>query len=590
MDPQQEQHQDQVSHRRRHLGRLVVGALTVAAFLLAVGGFSQYYAPQADEPPSGLDVLYYSLRLFVTEWDIPEGQHIPLALEFARWLAPISGAALLGLVVLTVFWEQAQVLRSHFASDHAVVCGLGRKGRALVNDLLDKGEKVVAIEKDDGNPSLRSLRRRGVPVISGDATEPTTLRWARVSRAKAMFAVSGDDATNLEIASESSKIRAKAAGSCICAIHVADDNLADLFADAPLLSGSGRAFQAHLFSVDRFAARAVLEKFPPDEVSERIHEPDGPTAQVFVFGGTGLATELVLQLARIGHYGSKKPPLVRVIADRERGGCRALETRRTVIRELLDMRIQTVSLDELLSSDEALETMLRADDLSPTEDCTIFVCLSEVATGLRLGSALARLGQERVVVCLPYPSNLRALVASMSGRPSPGFEIFDVFEETCTQDIVERGKLDARARVIHNHYRKEQSRPGHAPNPALVEWSQLSEALKESNRSQADHMLVKGRAAGLVRDRSLMRAEVSSAARTLLAELEHRRWYAERRLAGWRHTPNEKKDLIKRTSPAVVPWEKLSEEERKKDEFVADHLPKLLELTEPHWAKGREEG
>jgi hypothetical protein len=63
----------------------------------------------------------------------------------------------------------------------------------------------------------------------------------------------------------------------------------------------------------------------------------------------------------------------------------------------------------------------------------------------------------------------------------------------------------------------------------------------------------------------------------LVAELEHRRWMAAKRLAGWRYTSGHK-DVAKRIAPTIVGWEALTEEEKEKDRDTARDLPRLLQM------------
>ena len=77
-------------------------------------------------------------------------------------------------------------------ADHVVVCGWGRVGRAVAEDLRRAGQHVVVIDSDP-------TRVAGVihPTVVGDATLDTTLRAAGVERARALVAALADDAANL---------------------------------------------------------------------------------------------------------------------------------------------------------------------------------------------------------------------------------------------------------------------------------------------------------------------------------------------------------------------------------------------------------
>ena len=245
-----EPREDEPPLRRRHYVWWAVFAAVVASYAFGISGFWQYYQPDVpmpgpEAPPGWLDLIYVTTRLFIFEWDLEPGADIPCMLAVARWLAPASLAAATIKAIVAAFWDQFQVFMSWVRGNHAVVCGLGRKGVALVTDMEKRGIKVVAVERDPDNSGIQEIRLRGIPVLKGTAADRGYLRWASVSRAAYVFTVTGDDKVNLEIASQAAKIRRnwfpRRAKSRRCAIHIADPNKADLFADASILSSAGTA-------------------------------------------------------------------------------------------------------------------------------------------------------------------------------------------------------------------------------------------------------------------------------------------------------------------------------------------------------------
>jgi len=116
-------------------------------------------------------------------------------------------------------------------------------------------------------------------------------------------------------------------------------------------------------------------------------------------------------------------------------------------------------------------------------------------------------------------------------------------------------------------------------DPALLPWDDLPEDFRESNRQQADHIFIKLRAIGCeavsASDKKPAVTELASAEMELLAEMEHRRWVAERLLAGWTYGP--KKDLERRENPNLVPWVELTEEIRNYDRDTVGKISTLLE-------------
>jgi hypothetical protein len=60
----------------------------------------------------------------------------------------------------------------------------------------------------------------------------------------------------------------------------------------------------------------------------------------------------------------------------------------------------------------------------------------------------------------------------------------------------------------------------------------------------------------------------------LLAEMEHRRYLAERRMANWVFGP--KKDEARRENPSMIDWDKLTEEVKEYDRVAVRAIPTLL--------------
>ena len=79
--------------------------------------------------------------------------------------------------------------------DHYIVCGTGRTGRHVVEELRAVGEKLVCIDEDPEN--LSELAREGVLTLHGDATEDEVLAQAGIDRARGIVATMDDDKTNM---------------------------------------------------------------------------------------------------------------------------------------------------------------------------------------------------------------------------------------------------------------------------------------------------------------------------------------------------------------------------------------------------------
>ncbi|MCB9176741.1 MAG: NAD-binding protein [Caldilineae bacterium] len=82
-------------------------------------------------------------------------------------------------------------------SDHIIVCGYGRMGRSVVQELVHEHEPFIVIESNAEREAW--LLEAGHAFVGDDATHDDCLRAAGLDRARALIAVTGSDAVNLMI-------------------------------------------------------------------------------------------------------------------------------------------------------------------------------------------------------------------------------------------------------------------------------------------------------------------------------------------------------------------------------------------------------
>lgn len=83
---------------------------------------------------------------------------------------------------------------------HVIVCGIGRTGGRVMENLVEAGVPCVAVEQADGTGDTALARRLGVPLVLGDAAAAGTLQSLRLESARALMAMTNDDLTNLQCA------------------------------------------------------------------------------------------------------------------------------------------------------------------------------------------------------------------------------------------------------------------------------------------------------------------------------------------------------------------------------------------------------
>ena len=78
---------------------------------------------------------------------------------------------------------------------HFIVCGAGRVGLEVANNLKDKGIEFVVVERDP--EIIRKLKEQGYIVIEEDGLEEVALEAAGVKKAKTIITAFGKDADNV---------------------------------------------------------------------------------------------------------------------------------------------------------------------------------------------------------------------------------------------------------------------------------------------------------------------------------------------------------------------------------------------------------
>lgn len=84
-------------------------------------------------------------------------------------------------------------------SGHYIVCGAGRIGGYVIDELRGDGHPFVVVELDDAVLARRQDADPALRALAGDAADDAVLERAGIARAAGVFAVTGDDSKNLVV-------------------------------------------------------------------------------------------------------------------------------------------------------------------------------------------------------------------------------------------------------------------------------------------------------------------------------------------------------------------------------------------------------
>ena len=535
----------------------VVGVAFVVVGWLGVVGFSRAQQLEGSLDPL-LSRMYLSFQLFVLQSGAVSGS-VPWQLEVARFAAPVVAGYTILLTLAAVFYEQVAAMRLRAARGHVVVAGLGRKGWLLVQGLLRRGEPVVVIEADGSTPEIEAARRVGALVVIGDARSPQTQRRAGVARARQLVALTGVDATNVEVLETGRGLaRRPRAGTLRGVAHLEDPELSLLVCGQELDRYGPGAARLDVVNVTAAGVRKLLVVHPP-------LPPQGPV-HVAIVGTGATARELVLALAR--SWATRRP----ATDGRFRLTVSGLSSR--CLAALGDRHPELARFADL-------EVVAELAAVAATRPDVAYVCPADAAEVVSTALALRRCAGDsacRIVLVFEEESGLdRVLERAPHCSGAPPMVTFGLFDEACSPDVLLTGTTELLARELHRTYLDTDSDRGPEEDPARRPWAQLPERLRESNRDHAAHIGAKlaaiGRTIGPLTDWDTAHQPFTDDEVEVMARLEHDRWVAERRRDGWRPGP---RDLQRRTTPYLVPWDELSEEIRGYDRLFVRQLPQLL--------------
>ena len=546
---------------------LIVGA--AAALLLGAIGLDQYYEGKRDTQ----SLLYQSIQLFV--FQMGDGIYpVPPALDVARFLAPFVAAT----TTIRALWPflRQQVLLST-VRDHAIICGLGRKGHLLADGFRRRGCPVVIVERDPSNPLLGPCRDLGAVPLIGDASSAVALRKAGIERAKYLLAVTDDDGTNAEAVLQARAIVGDGAADLVARAHVVDPQLCELFYGADTGQTADQEKAIPLFNVLESGARVLLSQHPI-LAGASLRTGRGPRLLVVGLGylGEGLVVQAARDWRRRHGADEVRLPITVVDLEAERK-VESLQARHPLVEQMCEL--------EPLAMDVGDPDFQRGAMLfGPDGDCrvtSVYVCLGDDSASLTAGRILRRrLGDQPVpvVVSMTHHPEMAKLVLGAAGQ-ADGLTAFDLFARTCTPELlvdVDREDLEALARAVHDEYRRglqQQGRTGPADRP----WEDLDQVYRDSSRRQVDHLQVKLAAINCFLAKSAAPDPTRFAFRTgeveQLAEMEHERWIDERLVEGWTYG---QRDEARKTNPYLVAWDELSEDVKEYDRNAVRRLPELL--------------
>jgi hypothetical protein len=610
---------EQLSKRKSFFVRhewTVIGLTAAATFLLGCVGYAQVFefGPETGQH-TFWDIVYASLQLFIFEApDATAGW--PVFLQLARAVAPLivlysAALALWSKVGTQVALYGLLTRKRRFV----VVCGVGETGFRIARDYcLNSDKRVVVVERDTQNALVAELAGYGAIVVHGNAMDPLVLMRAQAVYAKELFLCTSDDKDNIAIAKAVDRLtrslgeREVAAMERIarryepqlgdeppsvalrCFVCVDTPDVLEVFKKHSFFETHSTRLSIRLFNRRETIARNVFRVCAPDMYYRPSTVDDSPMHVLFI-GFEALTRELILQLALTAHYLDFRKPRVTVLCREYReDSVERFLYRFPHLRDVIE--IDFVYEDPLTISEEKWRSLQSAGVFS-VGYVAMHSDVEAILSARRLNRLrrLMELDPLNFVVCLNQQNTLAEIIdddflpIATDKQALPDFEPIEYFETldyTLSIDIVVNEELDLMARALHYAYLKAQTTRGEGAeaNASVTPWSELPAHKKKANQHAAAHMDVKLRLCDLRSvnfDSPAPEAIFPSNNEILekLAQLEHRRWMADKYLAGYSYGVTRDEDRM--LHPDLVDWDALTEADKDKDRENILAMPALLQ-------------
>ncbi|NLM30368.1 MAG: hypothetical protein GX216_08090 [Methanomicrobiales archaeon] len=577
----------------------VLFVLTAGLVTLLLGwwGFILQFALEENNG-TVLDALYLAIQLLFirsgTDYLNPVIQ-----LEVARYLGVLMITfSTLYIIYRTLhdqfrlLWLKARIFtypiaRRLFAMKtprrHVVICGAGSSGAVLACHFQKEGFTTIVLEKEKETPEMKNCRSGGVLVLNHDARSPEVLGSVRVQDAAMVFALTGDDAQNIDIAlacAELARRRPTYLPPLTCHIHIDGQNLS--FALRELGFDLSEHDQIHFVFFNLFhAAGRSAARF-----QEEIPTSEG-TPTLLIVGLGDFGKSLLVNLVKRWRETRREDDRITIAAiDRNAG----VEIASLVAHfPALGRYCNLIPLAIEIHSAEFIRGDFRKD-IAPKEPTGVYICLRDegeaISVAIRLHNLLSNKESGReappIVIRTAGEQGMTRVVRELSTSLGWNIRAFPILTDFCEGKRYASEIPELLAEATHRDYLKREYGRGITAeeNPSVVPWEDLSEDARDQNRAQAKSLIGDLREHGYrilpMRDwdEPYLEFDRDDPMILTLAIREHERYVRMKKEQGYRWGPED--DPERKINKTLVDWADLPDEEREKDIQTILELPGRL--------------
>jgi hypothetical protein len=299
-----------------------------------------------------------------------------------------------------------------------------------------------------------------------------------------------------------------------------------------------------LFNINQLAGRYIFLNYPPDRF-RRINQSSDRAMKILFLGYSNIGEELLKQCIQNCYYLNQKNTKITLVSFDGDIIKERIRSKYKNISRLIDLHIINHNPHHL--------TYNLLDEYDIRNPDVVYICSTEDRYQASYSSKARELFGVAVPVIRPfYRKNVLCNTEVCANTYS-----FNIFSKVSRRDYIVDEILDKRAVTVHNRWIKQAGKDYvniinlclsnnskiPEPKPTLAPWHLLDEEVRDDNRSVVDHINIKLRSVFTAKDLEFFvdpgtviidfgfledDSKVDQ-----LAEMEHRRWMANRLICGW---------------------------------------------------------
>lgn len=555
--------------------RTILVILIGVAIVLGTLGYRDYFH-SLNTTATISDLAYLVINLFFMEFEA-KGK-LPITLDIARWLAPATLSYALIRTLMSLVQNKIQRLKLSYLSNHAVIVGLNDRTVNVALSFKKNGIKTVVIDNDEYNQYWGALKKEKITDLVANFSDGNLLQAVNIRKAAYLFVCTDSDNTNLNLLFETFGIKKPLQHTIqlqsVC--QITSQPFLHALNARTLFATNHKNMATRTFNTELVTARWLLNEFGPHKYITDFSQTS--IFSILITGTNSFTPELIKRLVEIGIYGCANK--IRIIFANANAGevCEQLKITYPAIATLIDLVAVVTPIQD--KGHNYIIGVIK--DFNPN---IMYVCSTQTDEKLLILQQLSITEATFPIVVCETDNQSSFVWLENEFTNDTNMHFVNINTVMNHYDNIFENKLDEIAISIHNDYVAHQIQKGEslAHNSSIVEWDKLPEILKEANRNQADHIAIKCQylTGSVFPSADEVKAALTLETKTVLARMEHQRWIAEKKIAGWQYTSGEK-STSKKLSPSLVDWEELSQDEQQKDIDTVTQLPDLVALINSH--------